>query len=204
LLLREAQKIVTAIGRMLSPFCEVVLHDLTNPAHSILAIECPISGRKVGDSTTEMGLARIADPAFPDVVQNYPNRFPDGRPAKSTSIGLRDGQGRFVAAICLNMDVSLFSSVQHILAQVTATALPAVGVAESLRTRSVEEIRARIDEYAGRHNIQPHALDRQQRRDLVRTLAEDGTLHLKGAAATVAQHLGVSRASIYNDLKNID
>ena len=39
LLLREGKKIVEAVGRMLAPFCEVVLHDLSKPNESILAIE---------------------------------------------------------------------------------------------------------------------------------------------------------------------
>src|SRR3990167_5806992 len=114
-LLKEAKKIVEALGRMFAPCCEVVLHDLTQPDHAIIAIECPLSGRKVGQPTTEMGLARISDPSFPDVIQNYANHFPDGRLVKSTSIGLRNSKGQCIAAICLNLDASLFSSMQKIL-----------------------------------------------------------------------------------------
>ena len=66
LLLREAKKIASALGKMFAPSCEVVLHDLTHPEHAIIAIECPLSGRKIGDPATEMGLARIQDKAFPD------------------------------------------------------------------------------------------------------------------------------------------
>ena len=38
----------------------------------------------IGRLTAEMeiGLARIADPGFPDVVANYANKFPDGRAAE--------------------------------------------------------------------------------------------------------------------------
>src|SRR6516225_5530485 len=82
-LLREAAKIVQALGRMLAPCCEVVLHELSNPDHAILAIENPLSGRRIGEPTTEMGLARINVPNFPDVVQNYANSLPDGRQVKS-------------------------------------------------------------------------------------------------------------------------
>lgn len=69
LLLREGAKIAKALGEMFAPTCEVVLHDLCNPLHSIVAIEQPLSGRKIGDPSTEMGLARIRDPQYPDVVQ---------------------------------------------------------------------------------------------------------------------------------------
>ncbi|MFE0425157.1 PAS domain-containing protein, partial [Streptomyces sp. NPDC058953] len=89
-LIREAEKIATAVGRMLPGLCEVVLHDLRDPAHAVRTVENPLSGRAPGDPATELGLARLKDPGFPDVVQNYPGRLPDGRPLKSTSIGLRN------------------------------------------------------------------------------------------------------------------
>src|SRR6202043_839882 len=92
-LMREAAKITAALGETFAPLCEVVLHDLTDPEHAIMQIENNLSGRSVGDSATEMGLARMADPTFPDVVANYSNSFADGRPVKSTSIGLRDKSG---------------------------------------------------------------------------------------------------------------
>ncbi len=78
LLLREAEKIVQALGVMFAPGCEVVLHDLTQPDRAIVAIANNLSNRRIGDAATEMGLERIASPEFPDVVQNYASVFPDG------------------------------------------------------------------------------------------------------------------------------
>jgi predicted transcriptional regulator YheO len=200
LLLRESQKIVEAIGRMFAPFCEVVLHDLTRPEQSIVAIECPISGRKMGDATTEMGLARVNDPSFPDTIQNYANAFPDGRPAKSTSIGIRNSKGQFVAAICLNMDISMFSAMQGMLSQITALSAEAAPVRETLRSRSIDEVRSAIDQYAAERNMQARALNTTQRRELIHRLSEAGLLQLRGAAGIAADQLGISRASVYNAL----
>src|SRR5258705_13313762 len=83
----ELDKIAIAVGRMFPGLCEVVLHDLRDPEHAIRLIENNLSGRRVGDSATELGMLRIGDPEYPSVVQNYANTFADGRPAKSTSIG---------------------------------------------------------------------------------------------------------------------
>ena len=81
-LLSEAKKIAEGLAKTLTPLCEVVVHDLTNPRHTIVFIANNLSGRKVGDPATELGLARIADPKFPDVIANYTNaRFRmDGLP----------------------------------------------------------------------------------------------------------------------------
>jgi predicted transcriptional regulator YheO len=201
LLVREARKIVGALGKMFAPCCEVVLHDLTHPDHAIVAIENNLSGRSAGDPVTELGLARIQDPGFPEVIQNYPNRFPDGRPAKSTSIGIRNGAGKYVAAICLNLDVSLFASAQKSLGTLIAVDHDAVPLGESLRTRSVEEIRTAIDAFAGQRNQTARGLKAQDRRALVRELNTRGYFQVKNAVPVVAASLGISRATVYNYLE---
>jgi predicted transcriptional regulator YheO len=38
-LIGEATKLVTGMGKMFAPFCEVVLHDLRTPEQAIVAIE---------------------------------------------------------------------------------------------------------------------------------------------------------------------
>ena len=198
LLLREGKKIVEALGKMFAPCCEVVLHDLTHPEHAIVAIEGNLSGRNIGEPATELGLARIKDPKFPDVIQNYPNRFPDGRAAKSTSIGIRNSKGQFIGAICLNLDVSLFASMQQSLSKLISVDDDAAIMPETLRARSVEEIRAAIDAYAAQRNQTARGLSALEKRNLVRDLNERGFLQIKNAVPAVADYLGVSRATIYN------
>ena len=105
--LDQLQQIAHGLGETFAPFCEVVVHDLTKPDHAILAIHNNLSGREIGDPMTELGKQRSSNPEFPEVVANYPNRLPDGRQAKSTSIGIRDTQGKYVAALCLNVDLTV-------------------------------------------------------------------------------------------------
>lgn len=198
LLLREGKKIVEALGKMFAPCCEVVLHDLTHPEHAIVAIEGNLSGRQVGESVTELGIARIKDPKFPDVIQNYPNRFPDGRAAKSTSIGIRNSKGQFIGAICLNLDVSLFASAQQSLSKLISVDDTTTVMQENLRARSAEDIRAAIDTYAAHRNQTARGLSALDKRDLVRDLNERGFLQIKNAVPVVAEYLGVSRATVYN------
>ncbi|CAI2420023.1 transcriptional regulator [Serratia plymuthica] len=200
LLLREAEKIVQALGMMFAPSCEVVLHDLTQPEHAIVAIANNLSNRSIGDAASEMGLERIASPDFPDVVQNYANAFPDGRPAKSTSIGLRNSEGTYVAAICLNLDVSIFNSVNAILQQLTAVVQSAPQPAAE-GARSLSDIAAVINNFAASHATQPRALSSEQRYQVIQLLKQQGYLQLRGAATMAAEALGISRVSVYNLLK---
>ncbi|MGW4563903.1 helix-turn-helix transcriptional regulator [Streptomyces sp. NPDC004561] len=201
-LIREAEKIAVALGRMFPGLCEVVLHDLRDPRHAIRAIENNLSARQVGEPATELGLARIADPDYPGVVQNYPNRFPDGRPAKSTSIGIKNAAGEYIAALCLNLDVSVLSPVTLTLTNLVATDTEHQGgPLETLRDRSARELRRTVETLCAERAATPRTLSREDKKTLVRQLYRDGYFDSRDAARTIADLLGVSRATVYNYAK---
>lgn len=195
LILEEAKKIGRALAETLAPMWEVVVHDLSHPDHSIVYIGNNLSGRAAGEPATELGLARIADSDFPDVLANYPNEFSDGRPAKSTSIGLRDKTGRFVAAICLNMDLSYLKGVEAYLRSVTEIAADQAGSRETLGKRaSVEE---KIHRFAAKRNRDPRALASDEKRELIQNLQADGEFDMRGATERIAAAIGISRTNLY-------
>jgi predicted transcriptional regulator YheO len=199
-LMREASRITAALGETFAPLCEVVLHDLTIPEHSIVQIENNLSGRSVGDSATEIGLARIADPDFPDVVANYANRFPDGRAVKCTSIGLKDKSGKYVAAICLNVDVSYLNSVGAYLSELTRIKSEHAPVEETLGA-SPKNVAAMILAFAAARNRDPRALTSEEKGELLQELAAAGELERRGAAEKIGAILGMSRSNIYYYLR---
>ena len=158
LLFDQLRQIAQGLGETFAPFCEVVLHDLTDPKQAIVAIHNNLSGRKVGQGATELGLARIADPDYAQVISNYANSFADGRQAKSTSIGIRGADGSYVAALCLNVDLTLFQGLQSAIGQfvsVDANNSPR----EQLLPVGADAIRAHIDQFAGRRATTPRALN---------------------------------------------
>lgn len=199
-LIQEAAKITSALGKMFAPFCEVLLHDLRTPKFSILVVENPLSGRKVGDSATSLGLARVTQQFFPDVVQNYPNVTTDGKLVKSTSIGIRGKSGKFIASICLNVDRTYFSDVFSRLEKFISVEGEAP-VREQLRTLSVAEIHRVIDQFSKTRNSEPARLNVEARRELIALLEQKGLLGLKNAVPIVASALSVTRPSVYNYLR---
>lgn len=198
-LLSQLDQIAQGIGATFAPFCEVVVHDLLDPEHAILSIHNNLSGREVGAPATELGLARIADPDYPQVIANYANRFADGRRAKSTSVGIKDAQGRYVAALCLNIDLNLFSQMQSMLAQFCQTA--SVEIKETLDPANAGAICEHIDKFAAARSQAPRALKAAERRELLSELKDGGFLEVRRAISIIAAHLGVSRATLYNDVK---
>ncbi|ADI89933.1 MULTISPECIES: helix-turn-helix transcriptional regulator [Acinetobacter] len=194
-LLTQLDTIAKGLSETLSPFCEVVVHDLTNPEHAILSIHNNLSGRKVGDPATELGLARIMSPEFPNLISNYANQFADGRPAKSTSIGIKDEEGQYVAALCMNIDLTLFRGMQSALEHFTK--IETDNIVENLEPSGTEAIRKYIDQFASKHATTPRMLKLNERKKLIHELKNNGLLDIKKAVETVAQHLGISRASAY-------
>ena len=199
-LLAQMKQVAEGLGKTLAPFCEVVLHDLTQPEHAILAIHNNLSGREVGEPATELGLARAADPAFEQVIANYPNTFPDGRLAKSTSIGIKDSDGQYVAALCMNVDLTVFRSLNTMLTQFGSVDT-AVAVSETMAPAGADAIRQRIDQFAARLGSTPRALKADERKALMRELKESGLSDVRRAMDIVAAYLNVSRATVYNDAR---
>ncbi|MCP1763073.1 helix-turn-helix transcriptional regulator [Bradyrhizobium japonicum] len=200
LLFDQLQQIAQGLGETFAPFCEVVLHDLTDPKQAIVAIHNNLSGRKVGQGATELGLARIADPDYAQVISNYANSFADGRQAKSTSIGIKGADGSYVAALCLNVDLTLFQGLQSAIGQfvsVDANNSPR----EQLIPVGADAIRAHIDQFAARRATTPRALNTEDRRALLHELRDAGCMQVRRSSDIIAAHLGVSRATVYADAR---
>ncbi len=196
LILREASKIADAVAETFAPICEVVVHDLTNPSHAIVKIENNISGRSIGDPATELGLARISDPNFPDKLVNYANTLNDGRLLKSTSIGLKDSTGTYIAAICLNIDVSYLNGMADYIRSLTAIR-DIEGVSERIQTPRSDDIGKCVRDFALARNKEPRSLNTAEKRELMAQLQELGMTSLKGSIDEIAKALGASRSSIY-------
>ena len=113
------KRLVKALAMQYGSMCEVVLHDLTggDPSHTIIAIENgQISGRKVGD-----GSSLIAAEAMEELNKvhedrlSYLTRTHDGKILKSTSLFIRDDDGRIVGILGLNTDLSLSLAAENAL-----------------------------------------------------------------------------------------
>jgi len=175
------------------------VHDLTQPRNAILAIENNLSGRQVGAPATELGIARILDENYPQILANYENRFSDGRPVKSTSIGIRDSSGVYVAALCLNIDMTQFRALEMMLGQFSA--VDRGHAPESIDPANADAIRQRIDHYAASLAKSPRDLLPEQRQAILRSLKDAGLMDLRNAPKIAGQHLGISRATVYKDIR---
>ena len=134
-----------------------------------------LSQRSVGAPATEVGIARISDPAYPQVIANYSNSLSDGRQLKSTSIGIKGSDGEYVAALCLNLDLSLFQNLQAMLGRF-ASVDTGIVASETIQTGGADTIRLKIDEFAAVRGTTPRSLSVADRRAIIHELKFGGFL----------------------------
>ena len=96
--------------------------------------------------------------------------------------------GEYVAAICLNMDISMLAaaaaSVQQLVNVPNHAPAP---VRETLSNRRLDDIAPLIADFAAQRNTTPQGLSLAQRRDAIRLIEARGLLDLRHAHAEVAR-----------------
>jgi predicted transcriptional regulator YheO len=197
LLGRVANAAVTTIGAD----CEVVVHDLREPAHSVVAISGSLTGRQVG--------APVPDPALmPGVVDAFTSddlrrqaRTPSGRDLLSSTAWIRHIDGHIVGAVCINIDQAELRRARDILDR---RLVAADGPEDDPLTTFATDI-SHFASLATRDAVgaanSTRRLTRPELVAIVRQLDRAGVFSLRGAARTVGQELGLSRASVYGYLR---
>jgi predicted transcriptional regulator YheO len=97
------------------------------------------------------------------------------------------------------VDLTLFNGLQAALAQFCA--IESGAVAETLDAANADRIRQTIDDFAAARASTARALKPADRKQLVQDIQRAGYLDIRRGAEIAAAHMGVSRATIYNDRK---
>jgi predicted transcriptional regulator YheO len=194
---RVADAMVLTLGET---FSEMVIHDFRRPEHSIVWIRGQVTRRAPGGSMSQIGLQMMAE--GDDAVDriNYITRTRDGKVLKSSTVALRDADGHVFGAICLNLDITSLSAVEHTLRQFLATDEAQVINNVQFSNTVSEVAQVMLMETVERLGF-VGALDLDQRVQLVRALEQRGFFGIRHSIPLLADYLGVSRASIYNYLR---
>lgn len=203
--LATVSTLVPGIAATFGQSCEVVLHDYRTPEHSVIAVAGTVTGRQIGDAMSDIGrrVHTAGDTAEPEI--NYRTRTPAGVLLKSTTLPLRDDDGTLIGALCINVDVTALDGVATVISDLIGhTPAPAedtpVTDFGSPLTEQVDTITERHERAAG---LPAAGMKRPARAALIRDLAAAGVFQLRGASPTVASRLGVSRATLYADLRSL-
>lgn len=196
--LRNVLPYAEAFSRLLHPFAEVVLHDLSKDR--IAAIYNPLSRREAGDGSY---LDRINFGESETVIGPYDKTNWDGRPMKSISVVIRNHSGKAEGFLCVNVDVSVFQTANLLLQSFLKNNVDLPEESQRLfKDDLYERINLYVHNYCHENQVIIETLSRENKKEIVNSLEEDGAFEEKNAANYIGRVLGISRATVYNYLKN--
>lgn len=181
---------------------EVVLHDFRQPERSIVGIAGDVTGRRPGGSVTQIGLAIIRAGDDAEESYHYMTQAPNGRVLKSSTVPLRDLDGHVFGALCVNVDITemwmLSRSVQEMIGDDAETP-KSVAFVDDI-DRVIGEVLREETAMLGRP---VSGLSKAERLQLLKALETRGVFSLQRSVPQVATYLGLSRATLYNDLREM-
>ena len=186
--------------------CEVVIHDLrgADTGHSIIYIENGhVTGRSVGDGPSHIVLESLReDPAMLEDRVSYLTKTSDGRVLKSTTLFIRDDEGKAIGLLGINYDISMLVSVEESLrdftGQDTLTSEP-----EAI-SRNVADLLDELLEHSVRLVGKPTAMmSKDDKIRAIRFLDDNGAFLITRSGPKVCQYFGISTYTLYSYLDEI-
>ena len=194
-------QLAKGVARQFGPNCEVVVHDLASndPDSSIVAIENgQISGRTVGDGPSHAVLEALR--GGKGTVEDhlcYLTRTRDGKILKSTTIYIRDDDGRPIGMFGINYDITLMLAMEDALKQFTATERDEQEPEHISRNVSdlLDELIAQSVKIVGK----PVALmTKEDKVKAIQFLNETGAFLITKSGDKVCKFFGISKYTLYS------
>ena len=172
-------KVGEVIAEMFAPYLEVIIHDLQTPEHSIIAIfNNHITGRKIGDGTSDIGYKKLED-KIPDKIVNYNNQSPSGSDLKSSSLTIRNKDDEIIGSMGLNFDLSSFVNIKEFFEMFTKTfTLDNLPKQEEFFMWSVkDEIQQALNKFIIYNDLQGKVLNRKDKLNVVGHIKKEGHIN---------------------------
>lgn len=200
-ILNFVSRLTDALGQTFGKYCEIVVHDLSSPENSIVAIaNGSITGRKVGDTLDALGFQLLKNHPASDLL-NYRTKTKDGRELRSSSIFLRDEKGQIFGALCVNVDVSGLLKAQAWIEEAVGSASATI---DERFEHSVDEILETLIQNAISSVGKKIAdMTREDKVAIVAYLEAKGAFLIRYSVERVAELLGLTKYTIYNYLDQI-
>ena len=198
------KRLAHALALQFGSGCEVVVHDLeaADPSHSIVAIENGhVTGRKLGDGPSHVvlealhaGTERLEDRLA------YLTKTADGKILKSSTVFIRDDEGRTVGIFAVNYDITILRAMGDTIAEVVGTGPSAPREPEPI-VRSVADLLDDLIEQSVQLVGTPVALmTKEEKVRAIRYLNDTGAFLITKSGPKVCKYFGISKYTLYNYL----
>ena len=198
------KRLAHALALQFGSGCEVVVHDLeaADPSHSIVAIENGhVTGRRLGDGPSHVVLEALhaGGERLEDRLA-YLTKTADGKILKSSTVFIRDDDGRAVGIFAVNYDITILRAMGDTIAEVVGTEPSAPREPEPI-VRSVADLLDDLIEQSVQLVGTPVALmTKEEKVRAIRYLNDTGAFLITKSGPKVCKFFGISKYTLYSYL----
>ena len=199
--LKFLTQLARGIARQFGPNCEVVVHDLgTNePEQSIVAIENGhITGRRLGDGPSHVVWEALkTDPKKLEDRLAYLTRTEDGKILKSSTIFIRDDEGKVSGIFAINYDITMMKTMEEQLRLFTAT--DHTGEEPQTSVHNVNDLLEELIEQSAKLVGKPVAMmNKEDKVKAIGFLNDSGAFLITKSGQRVCNFFGISKYTLYS------
>lgn len=198
--------IAEGVAEFWGDLCEVVIHNLENMDHSVMHIlNGHLSGRQPGATISEVTLSflnrMLADPNLKHL--SYFAKDKRGETFKASITAIYGEKGNIIGLFCLNVYLAtpLSAFVQCLTPGENAShenlSETFVENTEELMLHALEEAKKAV--YS---NLAISSSNKNK--EIVFILYQKGIFNLKDSVITIAEHLGISKNTVYMHIRNMN
>lgn len=192
------------LGLALGKECELCVHDVRNPDHSLIAIENNATGRLIGDPMTDLAKEIVKNQKYTDsqFVPNY-NGISKGKPFLSSTYFIKNGN-RLIGLLCVNKNMSLAigldNAIRNFVTGFNLVQPEESEIRETLESSVAEILPHLVADVISNMKVEPERMTTEEKAVVVKKLQEQGILSMKGAVKEIAKQLNLSIPTIYRYL----
>ena len=196
--------IIKLIAEQFGNKCEVVLHDLTGDyAHTIVGIENGhVTGRSIGGCGSNLGLQVLNGKKDSNGMFRYYTQLNDGRLVKSSTLYLKNPEGKVIGSICINFDVTDLMNVAKVFEEyefgMPVSDVPEQEVFAESVSELLEELIKGCELVIGKH---PSYMTKKEKIEAIKYLDSKGAFLIAKAGDRISKYLQVSKNTMYGYLE---
>lgn len=201
------EQLMNMLSQQFGPTCEIVLHDLTKPYDStIIDIRNNHSGRKVGDSGSNLGLEVLKGTKGAGDRYNYVTMTKDQKVYRSSSMYIRNDEGKVIGALCINLDITDSLRMESFLKQYNGYSPDQIqdGEEESMEyfANNVQDLLQHLVQQAQQKIGKPVAImNKNEKIQFLHWLDERGAFLISKSSEYVCELLCISKYTFYKYLE---
>ena len=194
-------QLAKGVARQFGQNCEVVVHDLcaTEEDHSIVAIENGhVTGRRLGDGPSHVVWEALkSDPSKLEDRLCYLTKTEDGKILKSSTIFLRDEDGKVSGIFAINYDITLMKAMEDQLRVFTSA--DAQEQEPETITHNVNDLLEELIKQSAQLVGKPVALmNKEDKVKAIGFLNDSGAFLITKSGQRVCNFFGISKYTLYS------